>query len=210
MLMASRFAKLQDQLSQGLASIRGQKYSTVNQYGMAAANAATTSNENSRRMAYDREQNALRSMLDLRGQVSTENNQAANRQFQGNESQLSREFQAQQSELDRQYGDAQNAAKSAADFEHNKQIYERESALIAQRNAGGGGGGSARPAAAATPQSNTQDAIADLKAVFTNANEATAAIKEQMQELAAARVDIAALFNAANELGGRRAGTPDY
>ncbi len=120
-----------------------------------------------------------------------------------------------ESALERAYGLAQSQAKTAAEFEMNRVQYEQQLALL-QARGGGGGGGSARPATSARTQTAqgtgdiTQDAIADLKSVFTNANEANAAIKEQMAELAAAGVDIAALVDAANGLGGRRQGTSSY
>jgi hypothetical protein len=219
-VLAERLTGLQNQLSQGLAGIRGRKADTMQSFGSQAANAQFTSGENNKRNALDREQSQLQGMLNLRGQQSSENQASLNRSFQGNESALQRAFNAEQAELDRQYGDAQNRAQSAAQFEANRQKYEQESALIAQRNAGGssgGGGGSARATSAArTTQAAqgrgdvTADAIADLKSVFTNANEATAAIKQQMNELAAAGVDIAALYNAADGLGRRRVGTSDY
>lgn len=47
----------------------------------------------------------------------------------------------------------------------------------------------------------TREAIADLRAVFTNAYEATAAIKELATELAVNGVDISQLYEAANNLG---------
>lgn len=216
MLLASRLSKLQDQLSQGLASIRSQKYNTAQSFGREAAQAQFTAGENAKRNAYDREQAALQGMANLRGQLSGKQNAAANRSFQGQESQLDRQFRAQQAEVDRQYGDAQSRAKTAAEFEQNRRAYERESALIAQRAGAGacGGGGTSRSTASASPAQGTgdvtQDAIAALQSVFTNATDANNAIKEQMAELAAAGVDIAALFDAAQGLGSRRAGTSDY
>jgi hypothetical protein len=221
MVLAERFSKLQNELSQGLASIRSQKASTAQSFGLAAANAQTTSDENTRRQAYDREQAALQAMLNLRSQFAGEEQAAASRSFQGQQSALEREFRAQQAELDRAYGDAQFRARTAAEFEMNKQQYEQESALIAQRAAAsgsGGGGGSVRPASARTTATTaasstndvTQQAIADMREVFTNATEASAAIKEQMRELAAAGVDISQLYEAAQGLGGRRIGTSDY
>jgi hypothetical protein len=204
MVMASRLSKLQDQLSQGLAGIRSQKVSTLSSFGRDAANAQTSSDEASRRRQYDTEQNAIKSMLDLRGQVSTENNQAANRSFQGNES-----------ALQRAYGESQSKAQTAAQFEQNRLAYEREKSLVDQRAAAGAytsGGTSTKSTALSRAAGGdvTQQAIADLKSVFTNSDEASAAIKQQMAELAANGVDIAALFNAANGLGGRRVGTTSY
>lgn len=214
MVLADRLTRLQDELTKGLAGLRSQKVSTLQSFGRDAAQAQFTAGENQKRNALDREQEALRAMLNLRSQVSGEQNAAANRSFQGEQSALERAFNAEQAELDRKYGDAQYRARSADEFEQNRIAYEREKELIALRAANSGGGGS-RPAAAArtaaAPANDvTQQAISDMRSVFTNATEANAAIKEQMRELAAAGVDIAALQAAANGLGGRRIGTPDY
>lgn len=204
-VLAERLTKLQDQLSSGLSNIRNQKVSTLSSFGRDAANAQFTAGENQKKNALDREQSALQGMLNLRGQVSGEN-----------ENSLQRSFQSNESALQRAYGEAQSKAQTTAEFEANRQKYEQELALIQARNAGGtsGTGGAARPATAsatgAAPTSATQQAVQELTSVFTNATEANAAIKENLQELAAAGVDIAALYNAAQGLGGRRVGTIDY
>jgi hypothetical protein len=77
-----------------------------------------------------------------------------------------RAYNADQANLDRQYGDAQNAAKNSAEFNANKQRYEQESALIAQRNAGAiSGGSAARSRNIPPPSPDAQSPRGDLRAL---------------------------------------------
>lgn len=197
-VLAERLTSLQDQLTKGLAGIRGQKYSTMQSFGSDAANAQFTAGENQKKNALDREQSQLQGMLNLRGQMSGENENSLQRSFQGNEN-----------ALQRAYGNAQFNAKTAAEFEANKLDYERQLALQSAKTPASTGGtaisraAAARPAAGGSePNSQTWSAINDLMNTFGSSAEATRAIQEQEGELVAAGVDLSRLYDAASKIAG--------
>lgn len=159
----------------------------MGQYGLAAANAQTSANENSRRLAYDREQAALQGMLSLRGQQSTSQNEAANRAFQGNES-----------ALQRAYGEAQSRAQTTAQFNDNKQKYEQQLALqqnsqqftgsqnALSRAASAARGGALTNANGTTNVAGvTNAAIQAINNDYSNASDAVSALAQREDQIVA-------------------------
>lgn len=149
-LLATRLSKLQDDLQAGLTNIRSQKVSTMGQFGLAASNAQSTADENSKRIAYDREQAALQGMLQLRGQQSasedsamnraaTAANQASSQQFSGSQNALSL------AEQQRQYNET---------FGMNKAKYNQDFAYNSQNDAMNRAASAAKASAASVPQIN--------------------------------------------------------
>jgi len=109
-ILSTRLSKLQDDLSKGLTSLRTQRYSTASQFGLAGANAQTSSDELGRKLGQQREQEALQGMLNLRGQVGQENTANANRASQEGISNANREStsaieRARLAEQQRQYNE---------------------------------------------------------------------------------------------------------
>lgn len=190
-ILATRLSKLQDDLSQGLANIRSQKYSTVNQFGLAGANAQFTSGENAKKDALQREQDALTGMLNLRNQQSGEQQASLDRSFKSNES-----------ALQRAYGEAQSKAQTSADFAANEQKYNQQLAL--QNNSQqftGGQNALSRAAAAAnagkvnvntvkpngeTDVSGTVNAaIQGINSDYSNAADAVSALAQRQDQIVA-------------------------
>lgn len=122
MLLAQRLSKLQDDLAKGLSSIRAQRVSTLGQFGSAAAGAEVDWMRDSRRLAQDREGQALQAMMSLRGQLSGEDQFGRRLDFDARENALGRQaqfdleggrqaFQSQQQKAGFEFTAGQNAAQ---------------------------------------------------------------------------------------------------
>ena len=123
-LLAERLSKLQEDLRTGLSSIRGQRVSTLGQFGYGAAQAAAEEDRFGRKMGFDREQSAIQAMLNLRGQVGEDVRQERGFDFTSGENALGRaaeasrqqagfDFTRGESALGREFQGEQGAAQRA-------------------------------------------------------------------------------------------------
>lgn len=120
-LLSERLTRIQQNLSSGLASLRGQRVSTASQFGMAGAQAQTQAEMAERNRMDTLRQQLVQGRLGLAGQVSDQEQAGAQR-----------DFSAQQSELERQSAFARLNAELAArsgDAEAQRQWQERQNAL---------------------------------------------------------------------------------
>ena len=179
MVLSQRLSKLQDELNAGLTAIRGQRYSTANQFGLAAGNAQTSADTQSRTLAYDREQAALQAMLSLRGQQSGEQQAAASLAQQNAQFNSTQQFTASQNALQRAAAAAATAAGRTTT-----------------------GGTNAPGTANSGGDVRVQQAVASLTNTYNNREDAQAAIVAQGAMLASTigAAGIAALEAAANSL----------
>ena len=68
MLLGNRLSKLQQDLQAGLSNIHQEQFKTLDQFGLAGANAENAAGELAFKTNAQREQDAVRAMLELRGQ----------------------------------------------------------------------------------------------------------------------------------------------
>lgn len=206
-ILADRLSTIQQQLQSGLQANRKARVDTLGQFGLSAANAQTTHDENQYRSADEREQAALAAMLGLRGQANSADIASQDRAASNANSAASRALQAAQlKENGRQYDEtyAMDKAKYNQNFEYNAQQDAMTRALAAAKGTTAATtppqinnpyGGTTK-----TPGVNTEATNAAISAIgkATSRTQATQDLSNAAANLIAQGVDVQQVIDAIN------------
>lgn len=112
-LMAERLTRIQDNLTASLGTLRGQRVSTAQQYGMAGLQAQTQAEQAERQRLQELRGQVLQGRLGLSQQIGQQYEAEASRQQQAYEGEQGRGLQVYLQQIDQQFRSDQAAAERA-------------------------------------------------------------------------------------------------